>query len=72
MPKNLYDSVMLRNDKLEPSPFFRSLGWALAGVMMGSVAVVICAWGFLHLTDRQHGVAPSITMTPEAQTSRAQ
>jgi hypothetical protein len=68
----MYHSVMLRNDKPNPSPVFGSVGWALAGAMLGSVAVALCAWGFLHATDRHHGVAPSITMTAEGQTPRIQ
>jgi hypothetical protein len=44
------ESVALRRDKFSLRPLLESLGWALAGATVGSVAVMLGAWGLAQLT----------------------
>jgi hypothetical protein len=52
--------VALRRDKFNLRPLLESLGWILAGVAVGSVAVMMGAWGLLQLTE-PHSQPRSIT-----------
>jgi hypothetical protein len=45
------ESVALRRDKFSLRPLLESLGWALAGATVGSVAVMLGAWGLTQLTQ---------------------
>ncbi len=42
--------VALRRDRFNLRPLFESLGWVLAGATVGSMAVMMGAWGLLQLT----------------------
>ncbi len=59
--------VALRRDRFNLRPLFESLGWVLAGATVGSVAVMMGAWGLLQLTEPSHPQAqPSASMTASA------
>jgi hypothetical protein len=45
--------VALRRDRFNLRPIVESLGWVLAGAAVGSVAVIMGAWGLLQLTEPQ-------------------
>jgi hypothetical protein len=47
------ERVALRRDKFSLRPLFESLGWVFAGAAVGSVAVLMGAWGLLQLTRPQ-------------------
>jgi hypothetical protein len=54
--------VALRRDKcLNLRPLLESVGWVLAGAIVGSVAVMLGAWGIAKLTDPPHAAPPSVT-----------
>lgn len=43
--------VALRRERFNLRPLFESLGWALAGATVGSIAVMLGAWGLAQLTE---------------------
>jgi hypothetical protein len=51
--------VALRRDKgFNLRPLVEAVGWVLAGATVGSVAVMLGAWGIAKLTDPPHHSAP--------------
>jgi hypothetical protein len=42
----------LPGNGLNLKPLFESIGWVLAGAVVGSAAVMLGAWGLLQLTER--------------------
>jgi len=46
------ERVALRRDRFNFRPLMESIGWVLAGATVGSVAVMLGAWGLLQLTER--------------------
>jgi hypothetical protein len=67
-------AVALRRDRFNLRPIVESLGWVLAGAAVGSVAVIMGAWGLLQLTEPQakpQNVATAMTyQMPSALTER--
>lgn len=48
-----------KNSNLRPA--LESVGWVLAGATLGSVAVMLGAWGLANLTDPHRAAPPSVT-----------
>ena len=64
--------VALRRDRFNLRPLFESVGWVLAGAAVGSMAVMMGAWGLLQLTEPSPGQTHSpSTMTAMAYAARA-
>jgi hypothetical protein len=55
------ERVALRRDRVNLRPFLESVGWVLAGATVGSVAVMLGAWGLTNLTDPHRSVPAPIT-----------
>jgi hypothetical protein len=55
------ERVALQRDRLNLGPLFEALGWVLAGATVGSVAVMVGAWGLLQLIEPAHSAAPVST-----------
>jgi hypothetical protein len=53
--------VALRRDRFNLRPLFESLGWVLAGATVGSVAVMMGAWGLVQLTEPTQSHTQTIT-----------
>jgi hypothetical protein len=58
--------VMLRRDKFNLKPLFESVGWVLAGATLGSVAVMLGAWGLINLTEPRPAPKTVVAMTYQA------
>lgn len=55
------ETVALRRDKFSLRPLLESLGWALAGATVGSVAVMLGAWGLTQLTQPRASTPHPVT-----------
>ena len=55
--------VAVRRERSALRPLLESLGWILAGATVGSVAVMVGAWGLLQLTEPRgaHRISTAIT-----------
>jgi hypothetical protein len=53
--------VALRRDTFSLRPLLESLGWALAGATVGSIAVALGGWGLTQLTGPPTSTPHSVT-----------
>jgi hypothetical protein len=55
--------VALQRARSNLRPLLESVGWILAGATVGSVAVMVGAWGLLQLTEPRatHHIATAMT-----------
>jgi hypothetical protein len=61
------ERIALQRDRFNLGPLFEALGWVLAGATVGSVAVMVGAWGLLQLIEPPHSAAHvSTAMTYQA------
>jgi hypothetical protein len=66
------ERLALRRDRFSLRPLMASIGWVLAGATVGSVAVMLGAWGLLQLTERppvMPGLQTTTAMTYQAPAS---
>jgi hypothetical protein len=57
------ERLALRRDRFSLRPLMESIGWVLAGATVGSIAVMLGAWGLLQLTERHPGTQATTAMT---------
>jgi len=60
--------VTLRRDRFNLKPLFESLAWVLAGASLGSVAVMLGAWGLIKLTEPRPAPKTVVAMTYQSPT----
>jgi hypothetical protein len=57
------ERVGARRDRFNLRPLFESIGWVLAGATVGSVAVMVGAWGLSQLTQSYSAPQTTTAMT---------
>jgi len=55
--------VALRRDRFNLRPLMQSIGWVVAGATVGSMAVMLGAWGLARLTEPHTAAHPVTAMT---------
>jgi hypothetical protein len=64
------ERVALRRDKFNLRPLLESLGWVVAGATVGSMAVIVGAWGLAQVTKpRSATPPPAAAMTYQVPTT---
>jgi hypothetical protein len=66
------ERVALRRERFSLRPLMESIGWVLAGATVGSVAVMLGAWGLLQLTERHPEPRTTTAMTYQTPASLPQ